>query len=176
MTSSASIRTADCGDMFLFLSSPRRRGPILRSFSRVRWLWVPAFPGTTDRAPFSVHSRGSPPSRGQARESRLKRKSWIPACAGTNGNRSYSLPAHAARLDRAGPFLDLGRNVFGEIFSAPPRRRRDRDAEAGIALAHHRRVDRFARRLVELAHDRVRGVERQHQRSPGTAVEIAEAG
>src|SRR5947209_7942874 len=63
-----------------------------------------------------------------------------------------SLPAHAARLDRAGPFLDLGRNVFGEIVRAPALRRHDGDAQRSEPLAHRRRVDRLGSRLAELAH------------------------
>src|SRR4051812_2752297 len=66
-------------------------------------------------------------------------KTWMPATsAGVTTERVIcaSLPAHAARLDRAGPLLDFGRNVLGEIFGAAPLRRHDRDAEAGIAFAY----------------------------------------
>src|SRR5215467_4522256 len=73
-----------------------------------------------------------------------------------------SLPADAARLDRAGPFLDLGRDELGEIFRASALGRHHSDAERSEPLAHPRRVDRLGGRLGELAHDRVRRLQRQH--------------
>src|SRR5215218_4129446 len=60
-----------------------------------------------------------------------------------------SLPAHAAGLDWACPFLDFARNIPGEVFGATPLRRHDGNAHGLQALAYRGRVHRLARRLVK---------------------------
>ena len=57
----------------------------------------------------------------------------------------------AARLDRHGPALDLGRDELGQIFRRAPILRGDDDADRLEALAHRRRVDGVARRLGRAA-------------------------
>src|SRR5262245_46087268 len=88
--------------------------------------------------------------------------------------RLSSIGAGAARLDRAGPALDLARHELAEIVRRAALRRRDGDADALEALAHRRRLHRVVRRLGEPLHDRRRRSLRERERAPAAAVEPGE--
>src|SRR5262245_738288 len=66
----------------------------------------------------------------------------------SEGLRAFaSIRAGAARLDRAGPALDLAGNELREIFRGAVLRRRDGHADRLVALAQRRRLHRLVRRL-----------------------------
>src|SRR5262249_26667046 len=72
-----------------------------RYATKLLW-WPVEMPSNSGRAAISVHSRASPPARGQARES-----SWVPASAGTNGEHA-SVRLHE-QADNAGRALGARR-------------------------------------------------------------------
>src|SRR5262245_34933186 len=74
--------------------------------------------------------------------------------APSEGLRAFRLiRARSARLDRAGPALDLARNELHEIFRGTALGRRDGHADRLVAFAHRRRLHRLVRRPGEALHD-----------------------
>src|ERR1700730_13524540 len=77
-----------------------------------------------------------------------------PGCRGYAAHPGYELlERHAARADRARPFVDLAADERAEIFGRALLRRGDRIAEPLVALARDWPIKRIAHRLVEAAHD-----------------------
>src|SRR5215510_1956930 len=70
---------------------------------------------------------------------------------------TISIGADAGGVDRLRPALDLGRQIFGEIFWRAALGRDDLEAELLQPPADGRVVEGVAHRLVELAHDRLGG-------------------
>src|SRR5947207_6601592 len=85
-----------------------------------------------------------------------------------------SIRARAARLDRAGPALDLARDELCEIFWRPALRRRDGHTDVLEALVHRRRLYRLVGGLGEAVHDLGRRSLGKRQRAPAAAVEARE--
>src|SRR5262249_57822518 len=69
---------------------------------------------------------------------------------------TISIGADAGGVDRLRPALDLGRQIYGEIFRRAALGRHDLEAEFLQPPADGRVVEGVAHRLVELAHDRLR--------------------
>src|SRR6266568_8926416 len=85
-----------------------------------------------------------------------------------------SIHAHAARLDRAGPFLDLALDELLQVLGRPALGRGHARAQLLEPLLHERRFHRCDGGIVKFADDRRGRSFRQEEGVPGPGFEIGQ--